>query len=87
VLEGSAIDFNVARNAAGATKRAVVQITVPEGPIRQAVQIVVTDSNGRRVVYENVHKPGDRIEKTVEGVGQVRVQVYINGVLLQEQTL
>lgn len=87
VIEGSSIDFTVAKSAATTVKRAVVQVTVPEGPIRQSIQIVVTDSNGRRVVYEAVHKPGDRVEKTVEGVGQVRVQVYINGVLLQEQTL
>lgn len=87
VNEGTAVDLSVARGAAGAIKRAVVQITVPEGPIRQAVQIVVTDNNGRRVAYENVHKPGERIEKQVEGVGQVRVQVYVNGVLLQEQVL
>lgn len=87
VLEGSTVDLQAARGTAGAIKRAVVQITVPEGPIRQAVQIVVTDNNGRRVSYENVHRPGDRVEKTVEGVGQVRVQVYINGVLSQEQVL
>jgi serine/threonine protein kinase len=87
VTEGSAVDLQAARSASGAIKRAVVQITVPEGPIRQAIQIVVTDSNGRRVVYENVHRPGDRVDKTVEGVGQVRVQVYINGVLFQEQVL
>lgn len=87
VTEGSAVDLQTAKGTAGAVKRAVVQITVPEGPIRQAVQIVVTDSNGRRVVYENVHRPGDRVEKTVEGTGQVRVQVYINGVLSQEQVL
>lgn len=87
VLEGSSVDLQAARSASGAIKRAVVQITVPEGPIRQAIQIVVTDSNGRRVVYENVHRPGDRVDKTVEGVGQVRVQVYINGVLFQEQVL
>jgi len=87
VVEGTTIDLTVAKGAAGAVKRAVVQIAVPEGSPRQAVQIVVTDANGRRVVYENVHKPGDKIEKTVEGVGQVRVQIYINGILLQEQTI
>ncbi len=87
VLEGSTVDLQAAKGTSGAIKRAVVQITVPEGPIRQAVQIVVTDNNGRRVTYENVHRPGERIERTVEGVGQVRVQVYINGVLSQEQVL
>lgn len=85
--EGTTVDFTVAKGNAGAAKRAVVQIAVPEGAAKQAVQIVVTDSNGRRVVYENVHKPGDKVEKTIEGVGQVRVQVYINGILLQEQTI
>lgn len=87
VIESASVDFTVSQNQGGMVKRAVVQITVPEGPIRQSVQIVVTDVNGRRVVYEEVRKPGDKIEKKVEGVGQVRVQVYINGVLLQEQTL
>jgi serine/threonine-protein kinase len=87
VLEGSTVDFTVAQNQNGTVKRAVVQITVPEGPIRQSVQIVLTDINGRRVVYDEVRRPGDKIEKKVEGVGQVRVQVYINGVLLQEQNL
>nr|WP_092068021.1 Stk1 family PASTA domain-containing Ser/Thr kinase [Dendrosporobacter quercicolus]NSL46898.1 Stk1 family PASTA domain-containing Ser/Thr kinase [Dendrosporobacter quercicolus DSM 1736]SDL68613.1 serine/threonine protein kinase [Dendrosporobacter quercicolus] len=87
VTEGSTVDFTVAKSTAGSAKRAIVQIAVPDGAAKQAVQIVVTDSNGRRVVYENVHKPGDKIEKTIEGAGQVRVQVYINGMLLQEQTI
>lgn len=87
ITEGASVDFTVAKGGGSATKKAVVQITVPEGATRQAVQVVLTDTNGRRVVYENVHKPGDKVEKTVDGVGQVRVQVYINGVLLQEQTI
>lgn len=87
VTEGTAIDFSVAKGAPGAVKRASVQVTVPDGPSRQTLQIVVTDSNGRRVVYEGTHKPGERVEKTVEGIGQIRVQVYINDKLLQEQTI
>jgi len=88
VAEGTSIDFTVAKAAAAnAGKRVTIQITVPEGAPRQTVQVIVTDTNGRRTVYENVHKPGDKIDKTVEGVGQVRVQVYSNGVLLQEQTV
>lgn len=87
VIEGTAIDFTVSRSAPGAVKRAIVQVTVPEGASKQVVQIVVTDSNGRRVVYDNPHKPGDKIEKQIEGVGQLRMQVYINGTLAQEKTL
>lgn len=87
VAEGTAIDFSVAKGVPGAVKRAMVQITVPDGSNRQPLQIVVTDANGRRVVYEGTHKAGERVEKTVEGIGQVRVQVYINEKLLQEQTI
>lgn len=87
ITEGAVVDLTIAKASSSAVKRAVVQVNVPEGPSRQAVQIVVTDSAGRRIIYESVHKPGDKIERPVEGVGQVRVQVYINGVLLQEQTL
>ncbi len=87
VTEGTAIDFSVAKGVPGAVKRAMVQITVPDGPARQPLQIVVTDANGRRIVYEGTHKAGERVEKTVEGIGQVRVQVYINEKLLQEQTI
>ncbi|CQR74570.1 Serine/threonine-protein kinase PrkC [Sporomusa ovata DSM 2662] len=87
VTEGTTIDFSVAKGVPGAVKRAIVQVTVPDGSGRQALQIVVTDTNGRRVAYEGTHKPGERIEKTVEGTGQVRVQVYINEKLLQEQTI
>lgn len=87
VIENSNIDFSVAKNnVVKETKQITVQVDVPEGPIRQSVQIVATDSNGREIVYEGVHKPGERIEKTLEISGQVRVQVYINGALKQEKT-
>ncbi|MCE5284948.1 MAG: Stk1 family PASTA domain-containing Ser/Thr kinase [Pelosinus sp.] len=87
MTEGSAVDLVVAKNVPSAVKKGSISVNVPEGSGRQNVQIVVTDANGRRVVYENTHRPGDHFSKQVDGVGQVRVQVYINGNLLQEQTL
>ena len=88
VTEGAMIDLTVAKGGtASPIKRASVQVTVPDGPARQSVQIIVTDANGRRTVYDNNHRAGDKIEKTIEGAGNVRVQVYINNVLLQEQTI
>lgn len=87
VTEGITIDLVVAKAEVSTAKKIPISITVPEGSIRQAVQIIVTDTNGRRVVYENVHKPGEKIDKVIEGSGQVRVQIYSNGILLQEQTI
>lgn len=86
VYEGTTIDLEVARSEAGIPKRARIQFVVPDGPIRQACKIVVVDASGERVVYENVHKPGDRVEKVVEGTGQMTVRAIVNNKLVQEQT-
>lgn len=64
-----------------------VDITVPAGDKNQSVRIVVVDDNGRRVVYDHTQNPGDHVVKTVSGVGTVRIQVYINGALVQDQML
>lgn len=86
VFEGTTVDLEVVKSEAGIPKRAKIQAVVPEGPIRQTCQIVVNDANGRRVVYEDVHKPGFRIEKVVEGTGQMTVQVFASGKMIHEQT-
>ena len=87
VAEDSEIDLMVVKGAELPTKKASVQVTVPAGAARQNIQIVVTDGSGRKTAYEASHKPGDKIDKVVEGSGTVRVQIYSNGGLLQEQTI
>ncbi|MBP1765481.1 MAG: prkC [Firmicutes bacterium] len=87
VQEGSAVDFTVAKGSTATVRRASVQFVVPDGPQRQSIQIVVTDANGRRIVYEGVHKPGEKIDKSLEGAGQLRIQIYANGTLFQDQVL
>jgi len=68
-------------------KRSAIQLVIPgDSGKSQALKIVVTDNNGRRVVYEEQHNAGEKVEKTVEGTGQVRVQVFVNDRLLREQT-
>ena len=86
VFEGTTVDLEVVKSDVGMPKRAKIQAVVPDGPIRQSCRIIVNDANGRRVVYEDVHKPGDRIEKVVEGTGQMTVQVFASGKLIHEQT-
>lgn len=87
VQEGAVIDFTIAKSSSASIRRAAVQFIVPEGPLRQSIQVVVTDANGRRIIYEGVHKPGERVDKNVEGIGQLRIQVYANGALFQDQIL
>ena len=65
----------------------VITYTIPEGAAKQAVQIVVTDNDGRHIIYENIHKPGDKIQKPIELNGQTRAQLYLNGSLVLEKIL
>lgn len=87
VLEGTTIDFDIVKpESNGSKKKKSVEFIIPEGSSKQAVQIILTDSEGRRVVYESTHKPGDRLSKTIEGTGQMKIQIYINGKLIREQS-
>lgn len=70
---------------AGTPHYGTVNISVPAGASSQHVQIVVTDDNGSRVVYDKNQSGGDSITKNVSGVGKTRVKVYINNSLVQDQ--
>lgn len=86
-LAGTAVDLTVAKASAAKKKTTRFELAVPEGSDKQAVRIVVTDANGRRTAYENVHRPGDKITKTLSGEGDMRIQIYVNGSLVQEKTI
>ena len=64
-----------------------VDITVPAGSKNQELKIVVKDDEGSAVIYDDTNKPGDRIVKKVSGVGNVRIEVYLNGALVQDTAL
>ena len=87
VDENSNIDFTIAKNSQQKTAMGVITYTIPEGAVKQAVQIVVTDNDGRHIIYENIHKPGDKIQKPIELNGQTRAQLYLNGSLVLEKIL
>lgn len=69
------------------TAKGSVNVTVPSGKQNQKVRIVVVDDNGSKTIYDGVNHPGDRVDKDVSGVGKVRVQVYLDGALIQDQAL
>jgi serine/threonine-protein kinase len=60
-----------------------LEVTVPPGEPEE-VRIVVIDNRGVRVVYRQVHEPGERVQHTVEVEGYAIVQVYLGGRFLQE---
>lgn len=52
VDENSNIDFTIAKTSQQKTAMGVLTYTIPEGAVKQAVQIVVTDNDGRHIIYE-----------------------------------
>ena len=86
-LGGQPKDGKKESNKAGGTTKGTVDITVPNGRSAQQVKIVLIDDEGGRVVYDGSNAPGDRIIKNVSGTGNVRVQIYLNNALVQEQSL
>ena len=70
---------------AGTPHYGTVNISVPSGASSQHVQIVVSDDNGSRVVYDRSQAGGANISKSVSGTGKTRVKVYINNSLVQDQ--
>ncbi len=64
-----------------------IDVTVSYGKPSQHIKVVIIDDEGRRVVYDGTNAPGDRIVKRVSGSGNVRVQTFLNGALVQEQSL
>jgi serine/threonine-protein kinase len=81
---GAASDSNTSQDTS-TPHSGTVNISVPAGASSQHVQIVVTDTNGSRVVYDRNQSGGDSITQNVSGTGKTRVKVYINNALVQDQ--
>lgn len=78
---------DVPKEGTGAMRSGKVNIHVPNGSSNPHVQIVLTDDNGSRTVYDKVQTGGDTVVKNVSGVGRTHVKVFINNTLVQDQYL
>ncbi|HEY3281529.1 MAG TPA: protein kinase [Armatimonadota bacterium] len=64
-----------------------VDVMVPKGPDPQEIQIEVTDDNGRNVVMDEPHSPGDSFTRTIPVQGkEVLLRVLSDGKIIFEQT-
>ncbi len=69
------------------TKRASVNIRIPSDDKTHHIQITVTDNNGKRVVLDKEVDSGESVNHGISGEGTVRIQVYMDGNLVQDQEL
>ncbi len=65
-----------------------VRVVLPKTGPAQEVKIVVNDSSGEDVVYQQTHQPGDLVDETVrvrrEQGATARVRIYVGGKLFKE---
>ncbi len=64
-----------------------IRIPVPPGKPEQEIRIVIEDLNGRHVVYDKIHEPGDRVFYRANTVGPTVIKIYIDGNLVKEEKI
>lgn len=69
------------------TKRGTVNVTIPQSGKAKQVDIYVTDDSGKRTVFSEQAQPGSNIIKDVSGTGNVRVQVVVDGSVIEDREL
>ncbi len=70
-----------------AKKTGTVNISIPKGGNARQVEIYVTDDTGKHTAYSGKANPDSTVTKDVSGVGKVRVQVVIDGSVVQDREL
>lgn len=68
-------------------KKANVSIRIPDDGRNHHVKIMLTDEDGKRVLLDKEAAPGKTINHDVSGEGSVRIYVYMDGALVQDQSL
>lgn len=80
------VTYDVPPTQPGEVRSFDVKLTVPPGPQDQNLQIVVEDDYGEQTAYSDVVHPGDKIQQTVQGVGdKVTIRIYLDDKLIREE--
>ena len=83
IPEGSEVDIVVSSGLINTEndvvhKGVTMNFTVPPGNWNQYIEIVIIDNNGRDIIYEGEHHPGDFIQVIFNSVGSTRYEIFIN---------
>lgn len=81
------VNLTVGNKQKAAKKNGTVNITIPKGGNPRQVDIFVTDDTGKHTVFSSKANPGSTVTKDVSGTGNVRVQVSIDGSVVQDREL
>lgn len=81
------VDLTLGKKEKSRKKSGTVNISIPKSGDTRHVIIYVIDDNGKSAVFDKQVKAGTNIRETVEGEGVVRVQVLIDGNIVQDGEL
>lgn len=92
IPEGSEVDIVISSGLINTEndvihKAVTMNFTVPPGTWNQYIEIVIIDNNGRDIIYEGEHNPGDFLQVIFNSVGSTRYEIFINRQLRYEGNL
>lgn len=84
--EGAKVNLALSSGGSDSMDSVYVDFVVP-GTQEQHVQIYVTDSRGRRLIYDGSQKGGVRLRQKISASDNAKVQLYCDNKLIEEKTL
>lgn len=84
---GSHINVTVGKKEKAQKKNGSVNISIPKTGNARHVVIYVIDDKGKSVAFDENVKPGSTINQSISGVGSVRIQVLIDGNVVEDREL
>lgn len=84
--EGVKVNLTLSSGGSDSMDSVYVDFVVP-GTQEQHVQIYVTDSRGRRLIYDGSQKGGVRLRQKISASDNAKVQLYCDNKLIEEKTL
>lgn len=84
--EGAKVNLTLSSGGSDSMDSVYVDFVVP-GTQEQHVQIYVTDSRGRRLIYDGSQKGGVRLRQKISASDNAKVQLYCDNKLIEEKTL
>ncbi|MGO0122070.1 protein kinase domain-containing protein [Desulfothermobacter acidiphilus] len=84
---GGKVQLTVSDGPGPTPHQATVNLVIPPDGKTHQIKIVVQDARGTVDAYQGVAQPGEQIKQTVTYYGKAKIGVYVDGVLVKEQTL
>ena len=83
----SVVNLTIGGKKKSQTKSGTVNISIPKGGNARQVEIYVSDDSGKKTIFSGKAAPGSTVSKDVSGIGNVHVQVVIDGSVVQDREL